>query len=103
MTETNLIQLATPFLVFLAVYAFLFASLGRSRIFHFERRARAVLSGVLAFFATQSVLSGGWSQVIGVAALSVTFGLIGILVYHVMLQRGKTKEESYEVVHEDDH
>ena len=97
-------QLATaaePFLVFLATFAFLFASLGRSRIFHFERRARAVLAGILAFYAADVVLTSDWNLIVGVTATSVAIGLVGILVWHVALQRERTKEESVETVEEE--
>ena len=45
-----------PIAVFIGVYAFLYASLGKSRVFHFEPRARLVLSGVLALYSSNIVL-----------------------------------------------
>jgi len=91
-------ELAKPFVVFIAVFAFLYASLGRSAIFHFEARARAVLSGALALYAANLVLVDSWDLVIRVTAAAVAGGMIGVILYHVLGQRGQTRQQATEVV-----
>ncbi len=90
---------STPFVVFLGVFSFIYAALGKSRLFHFESKSRLVLSFALAFFAARAV---NWSQIITVTATAVTIGLTALIMYHVGLQRGKTKHESLEVVDNDE-
>ncbi len=92
---SSLLSLAAPFVVFLGVFSFLYASLGKSRMFHFESKARLVLSFALAFFASRVV---NWSQIVMVTATAVSLGLTALVFYHVGLQRGKTKHESLEAV-----
>ncbi len=92
----------TPFAVFLTVFSFLYASLGKSRVFHFQKRPRLVLSLVLALYSAQLVLTNSWNHIIAVTATAVSIGLIGLIMYHVGLQRGKTKEEATEVIIEDE-
>ena len=91
-------EMAKPFVAFVATFAFLYASLGRSRIFHFETRARAILSGALALYAAQLVLVNNWGQIISVTATAVTGGIIGVILYHVLAQRGEIRQEATEVV-----
>ena len=88
----------TPFAIFLALFSFLYASLGRAKIFHFESRARLVLSGVLALYSTNLVLNSGWNQILAVTATAATIGLTALIMYHVGLQRGKTLREAVEVI-----
>ena len=52
----------TPFGVFLALFAFIYASLSRSKLFHFESKARLVLSCVLALYSSNLVLNSGWGH-----------------------------------------
>jgi len=91
-----------PFAVFLAIFSFVYAALGRSKLFHFERIPRLILSIVLALYSANAVLAGGWSQILTLTATAVTIGLGALIVYHVGFQRGKTKHESLEVVEEED-
>ncbi len=95
----TLLSQSTPFIVFLGVFSFIYAAIGKSRMFHFEKAARLVLSFALAYFASSIV---NWSQIITVTAAAVTLGLTAFVLYHVGLQRGKTKHESLETIETDD-
>ncbi|MBI3842654.1 MAG: hypothetical protein HY295_05900 [Thaumarchaeota archaeon] len=85
----------------MATFSFMFAALGRSKIFHFERIPRLVLSSVLSLYSAHLVQANAWNNIITIASTAAASGIIGILVYHMMLHRGKTRQESLEEVEDE--
>ena len=63
-----------PVAMFLVLYCFLFVTIGR--IFGNERRARMLVSVIIAIYATNSILANGWDTLI---ATSVS-GAVGAIV-----------------------
>lgn len=82
-----------PLLVFLLVFAFLFASFGRLKIFHYNRPAQAIVASVLAIGTSGIVYSIHWNQMTKIIAGLVAAGIVSMVVWTVALQRGKLKQE----------
>ena len=97
----SLLPLAIPAAVFLMLTSFVFASLGRLAIFHFERNARVIVSATLSFLITQSFIAN-MATVLNVAVWAIGAGITGAIIAAVALQRGKTKHESLETIDEED-
>ncbi len=91
-----------PLAVSLVVFAFIYASLGRNALFHFQWRPRLVLSVVLSMYASSLIMAENWDRIILVTAISVSIGLIGVILYNVGFQQGQTKEQATEIVIEDE-
>lgn len=81
----------SPFASSLAISSFVYVMLGRSKSFHFQRIPRLILAAIIGLYSANSL---DFSRIIGIAATATTFGLVGILVWHVALQRGKTLQQS---------
>lgn len=92
LSQELLDQLA-PYAVLLATFSFLYAALGRSKMFQSEKYPRMILSGVLSLYSAHLVQANSWNHIITVAAWVITSGLIGLLIYHVAMNRGKAKEQ----------
>jgi hypothetical protein len=87
----------SPIAAFLAIASFLYVALGKSGMFHFHPIPRLILSTILGLYAANS-FAFDFARIISVAGTVVTIGLIGILVWHVALQRGKTLQQSFGVI-----
>ena len=95
LTQGLLDQLA-PYGIILAVFSFMYAALGRSKIFQTEKYPRIILSGVLSVYSGHLVQASSWDHILMVTAGVVTSGIIGLLIYHVAMNKGKTKQQSEE-------
>ena len=87
----------SPIAAFLAIASFLYVALGKSRMFHFHPIPRLILSTIIGLY-TANPFAFDFARIISVAGTVVTIGLIGILVWHVALQRGKTLQQSFGVI-----
>jgi hypothetical protein len=76
----------TPIAAFLAISSFIYVGLGRSRMFQVHPIPRLVLSVIIGLYSANSFDFG---RIIGIAAFAVTTGIIIMLVWHVLLARGK--------------
>jgi hypothetical protein len=83
-----------PLLIFLLVFAFLFASFGRLKIFHYNKPAQAIVALVLAVGTAGIVQTVHWDQMTKVIAGVVAAGIVSMVVWSVALQRGKLKQEA---------
>ena len=80
-------------LVFLLVFAFLFASFGRLKIFHYNRAAQTIVALVLAFGTAGIIQTAHWEQMTRIIAGLVAAGIVSMVVWAVALQRGKLRQE----------
>ena len=80
-------------LIFLLVFAFLFASFSRLKIFHYNKGAQTIVSAVLAIGTSGIVYSVHWDQMTKVIAGLVAAGIVSMALWSVTLQRGKLKHE----------
>ena len=87
----------SPFAAFLAISSFLYVALGKSKMFHFHPIPRLILSVILGLYTANS-FAFDFARIISTAGTVVTIGLIGILIWHVALQRGKTLQQSFGVI-----
>jgi len=76
----------TPIASFLAISSFIYVSLGRSKLFQLHRIPRLTLSVIIGLYSANSF---DFSRIIGLAAFAVTTGITIMLVWHVLLARGK--------------
>lgn len=83
-----------PVLIILVSTAFLYPALGRAKIFHDANGSRLVISLALGISAAGIVQANYWNNILTVTALAISGGLISLLVWHVMGQRGKPKGEA---------
>ncbi len=97
----ELLSYVTPFAVFLLSFSFMYAALGRSKIFHFERIPRLILSFVLSLYSAHLVQVNAWENIVMIGATAIASGIVAVLIYHVALHRGKTKQESTEVIEDE--
>jgi hypothetical protein len=81
-------------LIFLLVFAFLFASFGRLRIFHYNRAAQTIVALVLAFGTAGIIQSVHWERITSIMAALIAGALVSIVLWSVTLQRGKLKHEA---------
>lgn len=84
----------SPLASFLAISSFLYVALGKSKMFHFHRIPRLILSVVIGLYSANSF---DFSRIISVAATATLIGIIAILIWNVALQRGKTLQQSIAV------
>lgn len=89
-----LLEQFAPYAVLLATFSFMYAALGRSKMFQSEKMPRMILSGVLSVYSAHLVYVNAWNHIVTVAAGVVAAGLIGMLLYHVAMNRGKTTQQS---------
>lgn len=75
------------------MFAFLFASFERLRIFHYNRPAQAIVSLVLAFGSAGIIQTVHWDQMTKVIAGVVAAGIVSMVIWSVALQRGKLRQE----------
>lgn len=90
----ELLDQFAPYAVLLATFSFMYAALGRSKMFQSEKTPRIILSGVLSVYSAHLVQVNAWNHIVTVAAAVVASGLIGMLIYHVAMNRGKTAQHS---------
>lgn len=93
----QLAQLSIPFAAFLLLTSFLYASLGRLKIYHFQSKAKLVTSGTLSYLITNSFVSN-MGMILNTVLWAVGAGVTGAIILAVAIQRGKTKEESIDVI-----
>lgn len=87
----------SPIAAFLAISSFLYVALGKSKMFHFHPIPRLILSVILGLYTANS-FAFDFARIISTAGTVVTIGLIGILIWHVALQRGKTLQQSINII-----
>jgi xanthine/uracil permease len=80
-------------LVFLLVFALLYASFGRLKIFHHNRPAQTIVALVLAFGTSGIVQSAHWNQLTNIVAGLIAAGIVLMVLWAVTLQRGRTRQE----------
>jgi len=76
----------SPIASFLAISSFIYVGLGRSKLFQLHRIPRLTLSVIIGLYSANSF---DFSRIIGLAAFAVTTGITIMLVWHVLLARGK--------------
>lgn len=82
-----------PLLIFLLVFAFLFASFSRLRIFHYNKPAQTIVSFVLALGTSSIIQSVHWDDMTKIIAALVAGGIVSMVLWSVAFQRGKLKNE----------
>lgn len=90
---TSLLAAFQPVLIMLLSTAFLYAALGRSKLFHEQPGSRLIVSFVLGIFSATVIQAEHWSTIVAVAGSAVAGGIISLLVWSVVLHRGKLKHE----------
>jgi xanthine/uracil permease len=80
-------------LVFLLVFAFLFASFGRLKIFHHNKPAQTIVAFVLAFGTAGVFQAAHWNQLTQIVAGLIAAGIVLMVLWAVTLQRGRTRQE----------
>jgi hypothetical protein len=76
----------SPIASFLALSSFIYVGLGRSKSFQAHRIPRLILSVIIGLYSANSF---DFSRIMGLAAFAVTTGITIMLVWHVLLARGK--------------
>lgn len=89
----GLLEQNISLLIFLLVFAFLYASFGRLKIFHYNRPAQAIVTFVLSLGTAGIIHSTHWDQMTKVIAGLVAAGIVSMVVWSVALQRGRTRQE----------
>lgn len=88
-----LLEQNLPLLIFLLVFAFLYASFGRLKIFHYNRPARTIVAFVLSLGTAGVIHSVHWDEMTKIIAGLVAAGIVSMVVWAVALQRGRTRQE----------
>ncbi len=78
----------------LVIFAFIYAGLGRSKVFQDEKVARGIIAMVLGLYSASLVQAQYWHQILQVCAGAFTAGLIAMILYHIAFQRGKVRRET---------
>jgi xanthine/uracil permease len=80
-------------LIFLLVFAFLYASFGRLKMFHYNRPAQIIVAVVLSLGTAGVIHSVHWDEMTKIFAGLVATGIVSMVVWAVALQRGRTRQE----------
>jgi hypothetical protein len=83
-----------PLLIFLLVFAFLFASFSRLKIFHYNKPAQAIIAIVLALGTAGIIQNVHWEQMTSVMAALIAGSIVSMVLWAVTLQRGKLRQEA---------
>jgi hypothetical protein len=81
------------FIIFMMSLAFIYAALGRAKIFHHNTPARAIFSLTVSLLTAGTFYSAHWNSMQAILASAIVGGIISLIVWAVVLHRGKLKHE----------
>jgi hypothetical protein len=89
----TLVAQNVEFLIFMMSLAFLYASLGRAKIFHHNTPARAIFAVTVSLLTAGTIYASHWDSMQTILAWAIAGGIISLIVLAVVMHRGKLKHE----------
>ena len=77
----------------LASIAFIYVSLGRAAAFRYEKAARIIIATAVSVTGFQAISEHWFSSLTPAIGWIVAGGIMSLILYRVLLQRGKTARE----------